>query len=68
MDRYEVTVKLPLTPPDFAALESTYVLRAESPEEAAAMLRRRLARGPYGRAPHVRWTIDVKRWPEPFRA
>jgi hypothetical protein len=68
MDRYDITVKLPPTPPDFAALESTYVLRAESPEEAEAILRRRLVRGPYGRAPHAHWTIDVKRGPEPYRA
>jgi hypothetical protein len=62
MDRYEVTVKLPPTPPEFEALEFTYVLRAESPEEAEAIVRRRLMRGPYGRAPHAHWTIDVKKW------
>jgi hypothetical protein len=61
MHRYEVTVTLPPTPPDFDALEFTYVLRAESPEEAEAIVRRRLMRGPYGHAPHAPWTIDVKR-------
>jgi hypothetical protein len=61
MDRYEVTVKLPPTPPDFEALEFIYVLRAGSAEEAEAIVRRRLMRGPYGRAPHAPWTIDVNR-------
>jgi hypothetical protein len=68
MEKYEVTVKLPPTPPEFEALEVTYVLRAESSGEAEAIVRRRLARGPYGQAPHPQWTIDVKMGPGPHRA
>jgi hypothetical protein len=61
MDRYEVAVKLPPTPPGFEALEFTYVLKAESPEETEAIVRRRLMRGPFGRVPHADWKIDVKK-------
>jgi hypothetical protein len=59
MDRYEVTVKLHLPPPDFEVIEVTYVLKANSPEEAESFIRRRLRRGPYGYVPHAAWRIDV---------
>jgi hypothetical protein len=61
MDRYQVTVKLRPAPPDFEVFEVTYVLKADSPEEAEAIIRRRLRRGPYGHAPHADWMIDVEK-------
>jgi hypothetical protein len=67
MGRYQVTVKLQPTPLDFEAIEVTYVLKADSPEEAEAIIRRRLMHGAYGCAPHADWTIDVKAWTEPYR-
>ena len=61
MDRYQVTVKLRPPLPDFEVIEVTYVLKADSPEEAEAIIRRRLMRGPYGNVPHAAWMIDVKK-------
>ena len=61
MDRYQVTVKLGPAPPDFEAIEFAYVLKADSPEEAEAIIRRRLSRGPFGHIPHATWTIGVKK-------
>jgi hypothetical protein len=60
MDRYEVTVKLGPTPPDFEVIEMKYVLKAQSPDEAEAIIRRRLMCGPYGNVPHADWIIEVK--------
>jgi hypothetical protein len=54
-------VRLSPEPPHFEAIEFTYVLKAESPGEAEAIIRRRLMRGPYGHVPHADWTIDVKK-------
>jgi hypothetical protein len=58
MDRYRVTVKQRPSPPDYEALEFAYVLRADSSEEAEAIIRRRLSRGPYR---HARWMIAVEK-------
>jgi hypothetical protein len=65
--QYQVTVRLRPTPPDFEAIEVTYVLKADSPEEAEAIIRRRLMRGAYGCTPHADWMIDVEEWTEPRR-
>jgi hypothetical protein len=61
MDRYQVTVRLPPEPPAFEVMEFTYVLKADSREEAESIIRRRLMRGPYGHVPHADWKIDVKK-------
>jgi hypothetical protein len=42
-------------------VEVTYVLKANSPEEAESIIRWRLRRGPYGYVPHAAWRIDVKK-------
>ncbi len=63
MERYQVTVKLRPTPPDFDECKVTYSLKADSPEEAEAIIRRRLRRGPYRHVPHDHWTIDVEKVP-----
>ena len=63
MERYQVTVKLRPTPPNFDECEVTYSLKADSPEEAEAIIRRRLRRGAYGHAAHGDWTIVVEKLP-----
>lgn len=63
MEPYQVTVKLRPRPPDFDECEVTYTLKADSPEEAEAIIRRRLRRGAYGHAAHGDWTIVVEKLP-----
>ena len=61
MERYQVTVKLRPTPPYYDECEVTYTLKADSPEEAEAIIRRRLRRGAYGHAADNDWTIVVEK-------
>jgi hypothetical protein len=63
VERYQVTVKLRPTPPNFDECEVRYSLKPESPKETELIIRRRLRRGAYGHAAHDAWTIVVEKLP-----